>query len=266
MPEDIKEMISKYSILRVKYPSTTAMPSPHYHDHYEIYYLAEGKVRYFIENMTFDLKAGDMILIAPQIIHRTAGIEGNSVERVLLSFKNTFIKRDKADGIFDCFKRFYIPNASTFYPLLNTIENENRLGDRFSENMIKCCIETLLIRLSRLDESSFLSVDSPYTFQKIAKYISENYSTEISLDMLAKEFSISKSHLSRQFKASTGFGLNEYIVLVRIKNAQRLIMNTNYRITEIATMCGFNDSSYFSSVFKRITGVSPLKLRLGGRE
>ena len=56
--------------------------------------------------------------------------------------------------------------------------------------------------------------------------------------------------------------LNEYVTLVRIKNAENLILNTNYHITDIATMCGFNDSGYFSVVFKKVKGISPLKLRM----
>lgn len=81
------------------------------------------------------------------------------------------------------------------------------------------------------------------------------------MEALAKRFSVSKSHLSRQFKNSTGFGLNEYITIVRIKNAERLILTTDLAITDIATKCGFNDSNYFSSVFKKLKGIPPLKFR-----
>lgn len=98
-------------------------------------------------------------------------------------------------------------------------------------------------------------------FRKIAEYITDNYSSEITLELLSKKFTISKSHMSRQFKAATGFNISEYISVVRIKNAQRLLLTTNYHITQIATMCGFNNSSYFTAVFKRILGISPLKLR-----
>lgn len=261
MTEDLKERISDYSIVREVREKPTSMLRAHYHGHYEIYYLASGKVRYFIENMTFDLKAGDMILIAPHIIHRTASIEDKSMERVLLSFRSEFIGRNGSDPIFKCFGRYFIPDAGMLAPIFASIEKENKLSDGFSRDMIRCCIEMLLVRISRMKEADLLGNGAPHTIQKIAKYISDNYAAEISLDMLSEKFAISKSHLSRQFKSATGFGLSEYISLVRVKNAQRLLMTTNRPVTEIATACGFNDSSYFSAVFKKFLGSSPLRLR-----
>ncbi|MEE1042726.1 MAG: AraC family transcriptional regulator, partial [Clostridia bacterium] len=120
---------------------------------------------------------------------------------------------------------------------------------------------TLLINLSRLSADKSDEVKTPSFIQKISNYIGENYANEITLDNLSREFSISKSHLSRLFKNTTGFGINEYITIVRIKNAERLILSTKLPITEIATRCGFNDSNYFSSVFKKIKGMSPLKFK-----
>ena len=237
MTEDLKERISDYSIVREVREKPTSMLRAHYHGHYEIYYLASGKVRYFIENMTFDLK------------------------RVLLSFRSEFIGRNGSDPIFKCFGRYFIPDAGMLAPIFASIEKENKLGDGFSRDMIRCCIEMLLVRISRMKEADLLGNGAPHTIQKIAKYISDNYASEISLDMLSEKFAISKSHLSRQFKSATGFGLSEYISLVRVKNAQRLLMTTNRPVTEIATACGFNDSSYFSAVFKKFLGSSPLRLR-----
>ena len=261
----ISECIEKtddYDICRTKRAVPHQMPSTHYHDHYEIYYLVKGEIRYFIGNMTFDLKAGDMVLIPPGVIHKTASAADNSMERILLIFTDNFLLKDPGDKIFDCFGRYYIENAGALEKLLIAIESEHYSKDKYSFDIIRCYIETLLIRLSRIVSDTVAEKPVQSEFQKIANYITENYASEITLEKLSQMYSISKSHLSRQFKLTTGFGLNEYITLVRIKNAERLILNTSYPITDIATMCGFNDSSYFSVVFKKIKGISPLKLRL----
>ena len=78
---------------------------------------------------------------------------------------------------------------------------------------------------------------------------------------MAKQFSISRSYLSKKFKQTTGFGFKEYLLNVRIKEACRLLLETNHSITDIAFACGFNDSNYFGDAFRRIKGISPNKYR-----
>lgn len=99
------------------------------------------------------------------------------------------------------------------------------------------------------------------TMQKAISYVNEHYCEQLPLDLVAQIFSLSKSFFSRAFEDVTGFGFSEYVTLVRLKNAERLLAETELPITEIAFRCGFNDSSYFSSVFRRIIGISPLKHR-----
>ena len=64
--------------------------------------------------------------------------------------------------------------------------------------------------------------------------------------------------LAKMYK---GFGFKEYLVNVRIKNACRLLLETNHSITDIAFECGFNDSNYFGDAFRRIKGIAPNKYR-----
>lgn len=255
------EEISSYCVERRARTKPASMPSTHYHSHYEIYYLRKGKARYFIDNTTFDLNEGDMVLIPPYVIHRTAYIEEGQLERLLINFTLDFTEKNEDDPIFRCFERYYIKKADVHKNLINSIETESNNPDEFSDELIKNYITTLLIRLSRITEKTAFEIKAPSFIQQITEYITENYSTEITLDELSKQFSVSKSHLSRQFKATTGFGINEYITIVRIRNAERLILTTDLPITDIATKCGFNDSNYFSSVFKKLKGIPPLKFR-----
>lgn len=261
MPYAYNEEITTYFVERRARTKPTSMPSPHYHRHYEIYYLRKGKAKYFIDNITFDLNEGDMVLIPPYIIHRTAYVEGGQLDRLLITFTLDFMEKSEDDAIFKCFNRYLIKKADVYKNLINSIESEYNNKDEFTNELIKNHITTLLIRLSRTTEKSGFEVKAPSFIQKITEYITENYSTEITLDALASRFSVSKSHLSRQFKATTGFGLSEYITIVRIRNAERLVLTTDLSMTEIATKCGFNDSNYFSSVFKKLKGVPPLKFR-----
>lgn len=92
-------------------------------------------------------------------------------------------------------------------------------------------------------------------------YISENYNKELTLANLASHFSISQSHFSRLFKQETNSTPMEYIIQIRLSNAQKLLRESNLKISYIATHCGFNDVSYFSYIFKKRFGISPASYR-----
>ena len=94
-----------------------------------------------------------------------------------------------------------------------------------------------------------------------ARFITENYSQNITLAMLADMAGYSESYFSRLFKTSTGFGYKDFIQTVRLKTAKELLSKGNDSVCGIAFKCGFSDSNYFSSVFKRSVGMSPLKYR-----
>ena len=96
--------------------------------------------------------------------------------------------------------------------------------------------------------------------ENVVAYIKENYALDISLAAMAKMHFVSAEHLSRTFKRETGFGFSEYLTLVRLRQAEYLLKDrADKSISEIAYLCGFNDSNYFSDKFKKAYGVSPLK-------
>ncbi len=88
-------------------------------------------------------------------------------------------------------------------------------------------------------------------------YIEENYSRDLTLHELAKHINISKSHLSYLFRKETGETFSDYLNKVRIEKAQELLLSRKYKINEVSEMVGFNNTGYFSKVFKKSTGTSP---------
>lgn len=258
----LEEVIQNYDITREKRAGAYNMPDSHYHDHYEIYFLAKGSVRYFIEDRVFDLEEGDVVLIPPHVIHRTATLMNKGSERIVIAFTNEFIMYPANDRRLSCFQVLYFKNPSV-RKLVESAENEFLKNDKYSEELIAGYIREIIVKLKRLTEESKPEMvsQSSSIIQKAVHHISENFSQELSLSMLAEDFGLSESHFSRQFKAFTGFGVNEYIATVRVKNAEKMLSTTKLPITEIAQNCGFNSSSYFAAVFKKIRGTSPGKIR-----
>ena len=96
---------------------------------------------------------------------------------------------------------------------------------------------------------------------KIVDYLEKNYAQEITLDTLAKRFYISKYEISRMFTKNVGISFIEYLTRVRIENSKKLLLDTSLSITQISELAGFNSSSNFARVFKKITGVAPVQYR-----
>lgn len=96
---------------------------------------------------------------------------------------------------------------------------------------------------------------------KVIEYIKANYRRRITLDEIAANTYLSKTYLSSLFKKETGYSISEYINIVRIERSKTLLMEDNMSIIEIANMCGFEDQSYYTKVFKGIVGMTPKKYR-----
>ncbi len=258
----VEEIIQSYNITREKRASAYNMTDSHYHDHYEIYFLDKGSVRYFIEDRVFDLQEGDIVLIPPHVIHRTATLMNKGSERIVIAFTNEFIMYPQNDKLFSCFDTIFY-KAPPVRNLIESAEYEYLKKDRYSEELIAGYIREILVKLKRLTDKMQPQVYSPKEsiIQNTIHFISENYSQDLSLSILAKHFALSESHFSRQFKTFTGFGVNEYIATVRVKNAEKMLATSKIPITDIAQNCGFNSSSYFSAVFKKVRGITPGEVR-----
>lgn len=116
--------------------------------------------------------------------------------------------------------------------------------------------------------SLFLSFLSLFKGKRTAKNYArairdlENIHSDVSIDTIAKSYGITASHFIRYFKSIYGTTPNEYRQNYRISQAMNLIKMTDLSIQEIADQCGFGDPLYFSRVFKKRVGISPLKYRM----
>lgn len=97
--------------------------------------------------------------------------------------------------------------------------------------------------------------------QIVVNYINENYSEDLSLEVLTSVAHFSQSHLSRLFKKQMGMTISQYINLKRIEKAVFLLKNTSKSLKNIASECGFVNISHFHRVFKNIQKKTPMEIR-----
>ncbi|SFB45287.1 two-component system, response regulator YesN [Cohnella sp. OV330] len=93
------------------------------------------------------------------------------------------------------------------------------------------------------------------------KYIQAHYDQDLSLQQLADQVKMNPSYLSRLFKKHLQTSFIEYLNAYRIDMAKNLLMNTHLKSYEIAAKTGYKDDSYFSRIFKRVTGMRPHEFR-----
>ncbi len=89
------------------------------------------------------------------------------------------------------------------------------------------------------------------------RYMTKHYSHPLTLESVAAEVGLSPNYFSSLFRKTTGISFREQLCRIRIEESKRLLLSTDYSLTDIAVAMGFNDQSYYCKVFKRITGLTP---------
>ena len=122
-------------------------------------------------------------------------------------------------------------------------------------NLIRKCNRTLS---SELEKGQTILTNN--RINRVIEMIREYYNRDFSLEDLAREANLSPYHFIRGFKNQTGKTPYDYLINIRIEKAKEL-MHLNLNITDICLLCGFNNHSHFTTVFKKKVGVTPSEYR-----
>lgn len=237
-------------------------PRVHYHPDYEVYYLTDGMCRYFIDNKTYRLTAGDIVVIPPGQIHKVI-YESKSHSRMLFNCTEDFLPPSVKKVIHRI--TYFSHSADTvkqIASLFRRIREADSRPDDFWEDSLRCSVAQLFLLMAKASAGQSLRpVGTPFV-EKAIGYIGANYMYRLTLTDTAKHCAVSPEHLSRVFKKETGFGFNEFLNLYRMKKAESILKSGQTKnISQVAALCGFNDSNYFSNAYKKMYGISPSKVR-----
>lgn len=272
------DSIRGITVERIERDYSFNMVSKHFHNEYEIYYLLSGERYYFIEKHIHYVKKGSLVFIDRNQIHKTVGANSDYHDRILMLIS--------AEEIMDLFALCNNYDVSSFFSKYAGIIELSEAGQKHVEGILLSIIREMKRKHSNYEfvvkmklvelmvyaircksgESTTLKAmpvmsEKYKKISEVAEYINDNYQANISLNDVAEDFYMSKSYLSRIFKENTGFTVNEYINITRIKKAQELLEQSEYNVTEISEMVGYESITYFEKVFKKYLETSPLKYR-----
>ena len=131
------------------------------------------------------------------------------------------------------------------------------------EELLVHYLELMFIMFSRLQEKKQKSnnIFLMDEMDKAVAFFHSNYNHTISIEEYAGNHGMSVSWFIQNFKAYTSSTPTQYILSLRISNAQNLLESTPYNVTEIAEIVGYNNPLYFSRIFKKHCGLSPSEFR-----
>lgn len=251
----------------------------HFHNEYEIFFLLEGDRQFYLQNRSYQAKEGSLILVNENAIHmtRTLSDEDNGHDRIIL-----YINKQKLEEFDQLFPHLHLvkffrehygvyplnaQQKQQFMTLYHELQQELDHKDHNSHSMISMKIIMYFIEFMRQNQlHPFRDIPSEtsskyQTIYTVSDYISQHYTQPLTLESLATQFYISKYYLSRSFKEVTGYGINEYVHIHRIKRAKQLLEETVLSISEISQLLGYDSLTHFERIFKTYMTLPPLKYR-----
>jgi len=254
----------------------------HWHDHLEWLYIKRGKVQVQIDATFAELREGELAFVNSRQLHGAAPLEEDS-EMVAIVFNEALLRNSGLDStesryflpMFD--KRLPLPTflkpdapyikdiSTSFSNLVREMEKKEPGYELFVKSELFRIFGTIFRHYRKWDVRCRNPAQTNRTFSALLRYLRENYQQPVTVAEAAKRVNMSPNHFCSVFKKMTGKTLIEYVNLLRVNEAERLLLETDYPISAVSGMVGFGNLTYFGRVFKKYKGFPPSSLRKRAR-
>ena len=230
---------------------------------YQILYVANGKTHFWFDGREEIVSTGHMVLYKPEEIQKYVYYLEDNPEVFWIHFTGRDVKNILAyHGISLDEHVFYCGVLPDYKALFRKIIQELQLCRYGYEDYIASLFNDILLLVNRQQhEQKKTTGNVQEQIERAAAYFNENYNTKISIDDYAESLHISTNWFIHNFKQYAGMSPAQYILSLRMVNAQSLLERTTYNIKEISEIVGYENPLYFSRVFKKEIGKSPAQYR-----
>ena len=236
---------------------------------WQIIYIAAGKGHFILDGKEVIVPAGSMVLFQPKQVQDYFYYGKDKTQVWFVHFTGREVR--------NILRHYEIPTDG--YILHTGISREYEdLFRRMRDELVRCSwgyeeMLTYLFRELLMTMHRRMTENAPRVsgfiqdeIDRARAFFDEHYNEEISIEQYAVSRNMSTSWFNRSFRSAVGTSPMQYILDVRIRNAQTLLETTDYSVGNIAALVGYENPMYFSRLFRKAKGLSPSKYRKTFRE
>lgn len=236
---------------------------PHTHNHTELFFIVSGKGQFLIQDQVFPVDVNNLVIINPNVPHTEASLNAQPLEYIVLGIDGIELAtKENSNGEFCILDHFESVDISS---CLRNILREMELKNTGYMDVCQAYMEILIIRLMRNTDLAVQTqpqvISGNSQCAAVRRYIDLHFKEPLTLEQLSEEAHINKYYLSHAFKREYGVSPINYMISRRIDESKYLLAETDLSMSQIAQLLGFSSLSYFSQVFRKIHGSSPMEFR-----
>ena len=214
----------------------------------ELTFLISGEMTYYVNDIPHTITSGDIIYVP----------SGSIRQREIGETLNDYLSINfHADAVLDLDTVLKGCINNEVKLLLNYFETAYSSPSTDMQAKLKLALETLILQIT---DNLYDSYTSPLSAE-IISFISSHYTEKITLNDISQATFYSAAYCENEFKKTTGKSIINYLIDVRINAAKKLLAESSMSCARIAAAVGFDDANYFSRIFKKRTGYSPIRYR-----
>ena len=233
---------------------------------FQIIYIAAGCGHFHFDTVDSEtiVPAGNIVIFRPKELQKYEYYGKDKTEVYWIHFTGSDVK--------NILRKYGFPDNERIFPVGTSMEYERifkriiielqRCQDNYEEMLTLLLRHLLIIFQRELSREQVLKNEYlDHEMDTAVTYFNENYNRDINIEEYATSKGMSVSWFIRSFKKFTGSTPMQFIVALRVNNAQVLLETTNYSINEISKIVGYDNQLYFSRLFHKLKGFSPREYR-----
>lgn len=237
--------------------------TPHAHSYTELFYIIGGDGKFQIDDTQFPVRAHQLVIVNPNIIHTERSYEAHPLEYIVLGIEGLEVSIPGTNEGRYCIYTF--PAENKVLTCMQGILREMQDCELEHQMVCQAYMDILVVQLMRNTRVSMAHVSdiSPANRQcaSARHYIEQHYKERLTLDELAEMVKVNKYYLAHAFKEEYGISPINYMIACRIRAGKRLLVETDLSLSQISGILGFSSASYFSQSFRKAENISPQEYR-----
>jgi YesN/AraC family two-component response regulator len=233
----------------------------------ELYHIIKGKVEFVSNGSKFEAKSGDILFVPKRTIHRDNFDMSSEFEVYMIHFsweaEGQFNEKVENKSINSLSKKQKNEILKIFDEFKSQEESDLETDELIARSRLHSML-LLMLRGAEAPKEGKASQEIKNNKRKrlqimlqAKNYLERRYHEPLTLEQIATDLGVSTYYLSRVFSAESSFSLFNYLTTLRMDKAKAMLAEGNMNVSEVAQSVGYENSNYFSKVFKRTFGISP---------